>query len=212
MENTKSTKNTHKVIIIVLFNLIIIFSLILYFGYIRSPSAINISGTYIKNPIEIKDLHFADHQGNAFTKKNLEGHWSMVFFGFTHCKMVCPTTMNELNTMYKLLQHDLPNEQLPHIIFVSVDPDRDTLENLTKFINSFNSRFIGITADIAETIKLEKQLHITVSNSNTISHSMEILLLNPNARVQAYFSFPHSAEKLAADYKTILTSQKKSNV
>lgn len=195
---------SRKLLIIALIDIFIIASLILYFGVIRPHVPININGAYIKSPIEIAEFNFIDHQGKPFSKKNLEGHWSMIFFGFTNCPMICPTTMSQLDSMYKTLQRDLPQDKLPHIIFISVDPDRDTVESLNKFVNSFNENFTGIRADKVKTIELEKQLHILVTNSNTINHSMEIMLLNPKGKVQAYFPFPHQAEKLATDYKAIL--------
>lgn len=179
----------------------------LIFGLIfKSVGNIQINGTYIKNPIEINDFHFIDQHGLSFSKKNLQGHWSFVFFGFTHCATVCPLTLSKLNEVYKKLSFDLAPNQLPQIVFISVDPERDTVERLKQFINSFNPHFVGIRADLERTIALEKEFHVTVTKSNTINHSMEILLLNPEAKIQAYFSYPHRAEKIVADYKSILKS------
>lgn len=136
----------------------------------------------------------------------------MIFFGFTNCEMVCPTTMVELSKMYKKLQQDLPENLLPLVVFISVDPNRDTVEKLNSFVNSFNSHFIGIRADITETIALAKQFHITVSKNSPVNHNMEVLLLNPSTSIQAYFSYPHQSEQLAADYKLILETQTLNNL
>lgn len=208
MISIEFTKKNRKLMAIILFDVLIISLLIIYFGLLRPHLDIKINGTYIKTPIDITEFNFIDNHGMPFSKKNLEGHWSMVFFGFTNCEMVCPTTMTELNKMYKSLQQDLPKNQWPHVVFISVDPDRDTVEKLNRFMNSFNSHFIGLRADMAKTRALEKQLHITVAKNNPISHSMDILLLNPAAQVQAYFPYPHQAGKIAADYKLILDTIK----
>lgn len=199
-------KKRRNLFIIILFDLFIIVSLIIYFGIFREYTSVDITGTYIKNPIAIKEFHFTDNLGKPFSKKNLLGHWSMVFFGFTNCPMICPVTMAQLDAMYKILQQDIPENKLPDIVFISVDPERDTVNKINDFVHSINTNFKGIRADLAETRRLEKDLHIIVTNTNTINHSMEILLLNPEAKVQAYFSFPAQADKLASDYKSILAS------
>lgn len=199
-----SKKSGHKLLFVILFDLLIIVSLVIYFGFIRQPVGVNIHGVYMDKPIEITGLNFLDHNGKNFSKKNLQGHWSMVFFGYTSCPMICPTTMTQLDSMYKLLQQELQPKQLPQIIFISVDPDRDTIENLKLFIEKFNPRFIGLRADSLETARLEKELHVTVTGKDNINHSMDILLINPQGKVQAYFRFPHRAEELASDYRAIV--------
>src|SRR6185312_15826291 len=133
----------------ILFDLLIVILIIIFLYTFRSDNPIKISGTYIKTPIETGEFHFIDNHGLPFSKKNLKGHWSMIFFGFTHCEVVCPTMMAELNKMYKKLQHDLPENLLPLIVFISVDPERDTIKQLNKFVNSFNPHFMGVNADIA---------------------------------------------------------------
>ncbi len=216
----RSSKKRHaKVIAIILIDILIIASLIIYFGVIRPNHSANIkiNGVFIDSPNAIADFKFINNKGKVFNKDSLKGHWTMMFFGFTNCAMVCPTTMDSLNKMYKMLQKDLPADKLPQIVFVSVDPDRDTIERLDDYMKAFNKNFIGIRAEIPETIALEKQFHIAAAkmevdgegaNHYTINHSAEILLLNPNAQVQAYFSYPHEPEKMATDYKLILKTLK----
>lgn len=204
MTMIRNQKKRRNLCMIILFDLLIILSLILYFGIFREKSSINIHGTYLKNPLEISEFHFIDNHGKPFSKKNLAGNWTMLFFGFTHCAMICPTTMAQLNAMYQILQRNIPENQLPEIVFISVDPKRDSVEKIHSFVNAFNPHFKGIRADMAETVRLEKALHIVVTNTDTINHSMEILLMNPQAQVQAYFSFPPKAEQLAMDYQSIL--------
>lgn len=208
MAGIEYRNKSHKIAVFILFDVFIIGLLVIYFGIIRSHNHVKINGTYIMSPADIAEFHFIDNHGMPFSKKNLQGHWSMIFFGFTHCAMVCPTTMAELNKMYKRLQQELPENQLPQIVFISVDPDRDTVSELNKFVNLFNPHSIGVRADMAATIALEKQLHVAVS-TNPINHSMEILLLNPSARVQAYFTYPHYSEQLAVDYQLILAAKEK---
>lgn len=215
-----SNKN-NKLVTFIVVDMIIIVALIVYFGMIRpqqqKTEKLSIDGTYLPVPTEIKDFQLTDNHGNNFSKKNLMGKWTMMFFGFTNCGMVCPTTMDALNKMYQLLGKDLSATQMPQIVLISVDPDRDTIERMNDYVISFNPHFIGARAEINETIALEKQLHIVAAklqvdgqgkNQYTINHSAEILLINPDAKVQAYFSYPHEPQKMANDYKLILDHDK----
>ncbi len=186
-----------------------------YFGSLQHRVADNvkINGIFLAKPKTINNFHLEATTGEVFSKANLTGHWTMMFFGFTHCAMVCPATMSELNNMFKILGKDLPQEKMPQVVMVSVDPDRDSVLRMRQFVNSFNANFVGARADNSETTKLEKQLHIKAEkiqvvgqdkNDYSINHSAEILLFNPQGRLQAYLSYPHNAVQMAKDYQLIL--------
>lgn len=173
----------------------------------------NIDGILLNKSKSIANFQMMDNQSHAFTKENLKGHWTMMFFGFTHCGYVCPTTMSALGKMYQILEKQLPNNQLPQVVMVSVDPERDSVKIMDKYVRSFNSHFVGVRGNIDQTNALQDQLHITATkmqaggpnkDSYTINHSAEIIVFNPNAEIQAYFSFPHQAERMAQDYKSII--------
>lgn len=223
MANTEGKNKNSKIMLILLLDVVIISALIFYFGIIRpaqkgaEKAAIKIDGVFFSQPTEISDFNLTDNHGRAFTRENLKGHWTMMFFGFTNCAMVCPTTLDSLNKMYHQMQKEMPANQLPQIAFISVDPDRDTIEKINDYVTGFNTHFIGARAEIPETIALEKQLHIVAAKMNvdyqgenhyTINHSAEILLFNPQAKLQAYFSYPHEPEQMVKDYKLILTTLK----
>ena len=210
------SRQNKKLIFIILAVAVLVVAIEIYFGFLQHHEVANnvkIDGIFLAQTKEIDDFHLIDTQNKSFSKKNLNGHWTMMFFGFTNCAMVCPTTMAALAEMYKQLEKDLPANQMPQIVMVSVDPDRDTLERMKDYVTSFNPQFIGARADIAETIALEKQLHIAAAkmqvdgqgkNQYTMNHSAEILLFNPKGQLQAYLSFPHQAEQMAKDYKLIV--------
>lgn len=200
-----------KLIIIALVDILLIAALVIYFGIIRPRPSIEISGILMDKPIEIAEFHFIDNHNRAFTKDTIKNHWTFLFFGFTHCELICPNTMVLLNKMYKILEHDLPKKNLPQVVFISIDPQRDSIDQINRFINSFNPNFSGARAGIDETNLLEKQLHIIVnkfqekiqSKNYTFTHSMDILLLNPEAKVQAYFSYPYQPQQIAKDYELL---------
>lgn len=180
------------------------------------PREVKINGVFLADSKPIKDFQLVDHKGRQFSKENLMGRWTMMFFGFTNCGYVCPTTMTELNQMYKKLKTELSDNQLPQIVLVTVDPERDSVHRMNDYINAFNTNFIGVRAEMKETKALEEQLHISAikvqaegqgKDQYMINHSAEILLFNPSGRLQAYLSFPSKADQLVQDYKMILSTQ-----
>jgi protein SCO1/2 len=194
---------------IILLDLFIIIGLITYFVFFHSNQSIKIHGTYLKKPLDITKFSFVDTQDQAFTKEQLQGHWTMLYFGFTHCPVICPTTLSALNGMYQFLEKDLPKDQLPEVAFISVDPVIDNVQQLNHYVKSFNAHFIGLRTGLKETLEFEKQLHLAVDKNNPLNHSMEVLLINPDGKIQAYFSYPHQMENLIKDYKMIVAQWSK---
>lgn len=201
---------------VILLTAVVISAAALYFGVLHHPAAkVEIDGVMLPQTKATENFNLTDNHGKSFTQENLKGHWTMVFFGFTNCGMVCPTTMAALSDMYKSLGNDLSANQLPQVVMVSVDPDRDSVQRMNDYVAAFNPSFIGIRGGIGETITLENQLHIAAAKIQTdekgkdhytINHSAEILLFNPKGELQAYLSYPHEARQMAKDYKTILAA------
>jgi protein SCO1/2 len=204
MASKKSKLHSNKVLLVILLYALIVIGLLTYVAKFRPHNNIRIHGTYINNPKEISEFHLIDEKGKSLTKKRFKSHWTILFFGFTNCTMVCPTTLTELSKMYNQLEKDLPENKVPQIVFISVDPARDNLARLKQFIHAFNPHFIAARARADLILALEKELHLTISSENLLNHSMEIILLNPEVRAQAYFSYPHEASQLVKDYKLIV--------
>ncbi len=180
------------------------------------PKEVKINGVFLGKSKTIQDFQLTDHKGQRFSKNNLMGHWTMMFFGFTNCGFVCPTTMTELNKMYHTLKSELPKDKLPQIVLVTVDPERDSMSKMNDYINAFNADFIGARAEPKETEAFERQLHIMAvkieadnktKDQYMVNHSAEILLFNPKGEVQAYLSFPHKSDQLIKDYKAIVAAE-----
>jgi protein SCO1 len=216
MTSITPQKSHAKLFALLIFIFLVIPAAAIY-GVIKhnSPHAqtIKIDGAYLIPPKEINDFQLTDNTGKTFTKENLKGHWTMMFFGFTNCGMVCPTTLVSLNKMYLTLKKELPDKQLPQVVFVSVDPEQDTVEKINSYVTTFNSHFMGLRGEFSDLVPLEKQLHIVAVKMKGDSeekddyyydHSAEILLINPNAEVQAYLSYPHKPEQLVKDYKLVI--------
>jgi len=207
MKNTFEKYSSKKWTAIILIDLILLGMIIFYFGVIRPfhhPN-VNINGIYLEHAKNIPPLNLIDHHGKPFTHTSLEGHWTVMFFGFTHCTMVCPLTLNALKKFDALLQKQLPPHLLPMIVFITIDPENDTISRLDKYLSSYNTNFIGLRADVNKTKSLEKQFSITVSGMNeNIVHSTDILVLNPKAQIQAYLRFPPKPATMVNDYLEII--------
>jgi len=166
---------------------------------------IKIKGVFLKHPLDISDFHLIDQHGHPFTKTQLQGHWSLLFFGFTHCPMICPTTLDALNKTYALLKKQLPTSLLPRVVFVSIDPEQDTIARLKQYVGSYNTAFVAARTESNNISVLEKAFSISATKQKgVIDHQTDILVLNPKAQIQAYFIYPHSPEIMANDYQTIV--------
>jgi protein SCO1/2 len=171
---------------------------------------INIDGTVLPSPRIIHPFNLTDNHDKPFNNTNLKGHWTLMFFGFTNCGYVCPTTLSALNTMYTNLKSQLPPDLLPQIVMVSVDPERDSTTRINDYVRSFNPTFIGARANLAETTALANQMSAVFSKVQmpngdyTINHSAEIMLLDPNGNLRAFFSYPHKADQMLHDYVAIV--------
>ncbi len=157
----------------------------------------------------------------SFTNDNLKNRWTLIFFGFTNCPALCPTTMAQLANAYQQWQTN--NAQpMPQVVFVSVDPERDTIEKVNTFATTFNPNFIGLRTDDMQTLaqmthemnamfeKVNVPAHVTgdkdKKSSYTINHTGDIMVINPKGQFVAMLTMPHEAEDIAADYQTIVKS------
>jgi len=150
-----------------------------------------------------------DHHNKPFTQDSLIGQWSFAFFGYTHCPDVCPNALGMLKRVQTLLETagDTP---LPRVLFVSVDPARDTPETLASYISYFHPSFVGLSGEDEELMRVTRQLGILYGRSPggsdedyLVDHSATIILLNPEGHFQAVFGMPHDPEKIAADFVAI---------
>jgi protein SCO1/2 len=156
-------------------------------------------------------MAFVDQQGQPFGAERLRGRWSILFFGFTHCPDVCPTTLALLAQVEKQLT-DLPTEHRPQIILMSVDPRRDTPEQLAKYVKSFSPTFSGVTGDQAAMHEFALKLGVPVAITQlpgggyTVDHSAAIFVIDPSGSMRALSSTPHNVPIIASDYRSIVAA------
>lgn len=182
-----------------------------------APLALD-TATIFSQPRAISPFQLTDNHDQPFTLANLQGHWSILFFGFTHCPELCPTTLATLNQAYQLLQKDHPDQVLPQVVFISVDPEQDTSQRITTYLSSFNPHFIGATGTPAALDKLTQELSVMYTKTNplntndvdaseySIDHSGTLLIVNPAGQFYGVFTTPHNANKIAHDIKVIMSA------
>jgi len=139
-------------------------------------------------PIALRDLELLDHNAAAFTPENLQGQWSLIFFGFTNCPDICPLTMHELGGFYRDLA-DGPYAHDTQVIMVSVDPFRDTTESVREYVKAYHQDFVGVTGEFGDISDFARQLFIAHSQpprepetagNYLIDHSGYVLMINEN--------------------------------
>ena len=178
------------------------------FSQPAQPPALQ-SGTLLTPPKELPAFTLQDQNGESVDLDRLRGQWTLLFFGYTHCPDICPDTLAVLNLTMKALPDPVRDDS--QVMLVSVDPQRDTQEQLAQYVAYFNPQFVGARGDRDQLDTLTRALgvlyvhHAPDSNGNyAVDHSAAVVLLDPQARWSAVFShLPHDPEKLAADLTAI---------
>jgi protein SCO1/2 len=156
------------------------------------------SGTWLPAAKPIADFHLIDSQGRPFTRTALLGHPTLMYFGFSHCPDECPDTLAALARVEE--QIHMPGLQ---VLFVTVDPQRDTPAVLAGYLRRFDPSFLGVTGGPGEIGRLAATLGISISRVNLpgggydFEHTEAILLFDSRAREVGVFTAPFDARKLA---------------
>jgi len=171
--------------------------------------AVPVQATVLPAGNELPDFSLLNQDGDTIDRRIFEGQWDLVFFGFTHCPDVCPTTMAMLKQVRERLASQ-GQEPLPRIVLVSVDPERDTPEAIGKYVDYFGEGNLGITGDLTEIRKLTGDLGIyfakieTDNDNYSVDHSSVVLVINPQGRFRALFSAPLSVDNFVHDLPLII--------
>lgn len=150
----------------------------------------------LPSPIQIGELSLYDQNAATVTAANLQGQWTLMFFGYTYCPDVCPTTLAELNQVAAKVQSDQFN-----VILVSVDPERDNPEQLKNYITYFNPKFHAWSGELEQLQQLTRQLHIffqkqPYGDSYLMDHSSQVVLINPQGQYQGFFTAPLNVQDM----------------
>ncbi|MNH16054.1 hypothetical protein D3C79_756840 [compost metagenome] len=150
----------------------------------------------------VPSIEMTDEKGQTVTMDELKGKWSLLFFGYTFCPDICPTTLAQL----RQVKSELPKEAVDRlqVILVSVDPNRDTPAQLQQYLGYFDKDFRGLTGSLDNLQKLANAVSIpfipadTSKPNYTVDHSGNLALLGPDGKQRGFIRAPFNNQKLVA--------------
>lgn len=156
----------------------------------------------------IAPFTLTDRHGQPFTLAALEGRWSFVYFGFTRCPDVCPTTLGLLKQVGQKLVDDAAFLQHGQVVLVSVDPERDTPAALDRYLGYFGPSFTGVTGRAADIAAVAREFGVVFGrvpqgDDYTVDHSASVLLVDPHGRLVAVFTPPIDSGRIAEQFRAI---------
>lgn len=184
----------------------------LAFGFILSrqlatpPEPLE-AGTRLPEPRAVATFSLTDHLGASFTNASLAGKPHLVFFGFTHCPDICPTTLALLAALGRE-----PGARVPTTLFVTVDPERDDILTLRHYVDAFDGQFIGLRGEepalepLTTSLGVAHAIQRTPDGQYTVDHSAALYYLDAQGRFAAVFTPPFSLPKLRADLARLAAS------
>jgi protein SCO1/2 len=153
-------------------------------------------------------LELTDHHGKARRLEDFRGKAVVLFFGFTHCPDVCPTTLADMAQVMRQLGADADRVQ---VLFVTVDPERDTQEALAQYVPAFDARFLGLRGDLEATRRVAKEFKVyfekrpgATPGAYSVDHSAQSYVLDPQGRLRLFVRHGRIAEDLAPDLRVLL--------
>jgi protein SCO1/2 len=166
----------------------------------------------LPEPRVLADFSLVDQDGAPFSLERLRGRWSLLFFGFTRCPDICPSTMLDLQQVNRSLEARQPGPATPwQVVFVSVDPERDAPAQLKEYVSCFDPRVLGATGAPEQLAPLALQIgvafrigeHAAGSQDYTVDHSASVFLTDPKGRLYGVFPPPHDADAMARDLAAV---------
>lgn len=167
-------------------------------------------GTDITGADYGKDFHLTDHYGKPRSLADFRGRAVLLFFGYTRCPDVCPTTLSEAALAMKALGEDAKRVQ---VLFVTLDPERDTRELLAQYVPAFHPDFLGLSGDSAATAKVARDFKVFYQKQPggtpggyTLDHSAGSFVFDPSGRLRLYFGYGKGGDALTHDLRILLKS------
>lgn len=174
--------------------------------FFKSQSGPQFKSTDITGADYGKELSLTDHTGKPRQLADFRGKAVIVNFGFTHCPDVCPTTLADLAGAVKSLGSDSDKVQ---VLFVTVDPERDTREVLAKYVTAFDPRFLGMHGDLEATRKVAKEFKVYFEKrkDGNVDHSAQSYVVDPQGRLRLFVRHDRITADLAPDLRTLLSER-----
>jgi len=165
-----------------------------------------IQGAAYADPRPLPEFELVGQDRERLDRSSLQGQWTLVYFGYTFCPDVCPITLQTLGAMQRRLDEQGAGDDV-QVLFVSVDPQRDTPERLAQYAPYFGPRVRGASGSIDNLDRLTKALGVVYARVGEksdpdylVDHSSAVLLINPEARLYAVMTAPHTVDTLLTDF------------
>ena len=209
-------KAINKNLILILIFIVTVLSL--FINMLTTPRTLSnnellVNGLFLfEKPKQISDFEFFSSDNKPFTKDNLKGNWTIMYFGFSRCPDECPTTMYELSKLVKVLRdkgYRLDNKQW---VLVTIDPERDTPKIIDNYAKGFDKDFLGVSNSRPMLLSLATQLSVNnvmpsmdnaMDHSHLDNHVNSIILLNPEAEFVGLFRPPFVTSRLSLTYQSV---------
>lgn len=169
-----------------------------------------VDGLVLKDPRQLPVFQLLDTRGELFRETDFVGDWSFLYFGFTYCPDICPTSLVEMAKLKRSLEASHPGLALQFYL-VTVDPVRDTPDRMREYVGFFDSSFRGLTGERAEIDKLADAAAVVyqlpadarAGGTYDVGHSSTIVVIDPRGDVRAILTPPLKAAGLARDFSVI---------
>ena len=164
----------------------------------------------LPEPKPLTAFSLTDHDGQPFDLARLQGKWTFLFFGYTYCPDVCPTTLAQLARVHEKIAKQGNTGSNAQFVFVSVDPNRDTPSKLKKYVDYFDAGFVGVTGADRQIANLAGQLGARYqvlikpgSDSYPVNHTPAVYLVDPRARFHAIFRPPYDPALISVRFERV---------
>lgn len=158
---------------------------------------------YFPEPRNLAEISLVDQTNTSVDNTVFNGHWSLLFLGYTYCPDICPTTMASLGRVYPELKK-IDSDNAVQVVFVSVDPNRDTPERLASYVEYFNPEFVALTGEHAQLFPFVRSLGLmyaiaesTDSPNYLVDHSASVVVIDPKGRALGRFKPKYTPGELA---------------
>ncbi|MEZ5462748.1 SCO family protein [Dokdonella sp.] len=164
------------------------------------------------DPRPVAEFSLQRTDGSALTEANLRGHWTIAFFGFTHCPDICPTTLATFRQVWTELARRGVTDRV-RFLFISVDPERDTPEKLASYVQFFSKDFVAATGTDEQLTRLTRSLGLLYvrdpdpAGGYNVDHSASSIIIDPDGRRAGLFRPPFVAEQISSDILTLVESR-----
>ena len=200
----------------IIFVFLVLFGMSVLFAYFQSlPSLLQkkptlLTGKILTRPMELDNFELIDQNNQTFNSESLKGNWTILFFGYTNCPDVCPTTIYKLAEVKNDVNQNLPSKKF-NTVLVTLDPDRDTPERLNEYIGYFDESMLGVTGTYKNIQSFSSNLSVFYQRINKdggydFNHTASIFVFNQDGSLFATMSPATSVSELRDDFYTILNN------